>query len=106
MSVRRNDRKTCLQLSGSTTEAQLMRNMLLDDVRDDTMDPREKEEAEEARGWAQAVSNEELLCTPIEETLFRLENSHLVLQQDRLRNFSKSAARAPAREHVQALSLC
>ena len=35
MSVRRNDRKTCLQLSGSTTEAQLMRHMLLDDVSDD-----------------------------------------------------------------------
>jgi len=41
-----------------------------------TMDPKEKEEAEKARGWSKAVSNEELLCTPIEETLFRLENLH------------------------------
>ena len=43
---------------------------------------KEKEEAKKSTGWAQTASNEELLCTPIEELLCKLESSPSGLASD------------------------
>lgn len=43
---------------------------------------KQKEEAKKSTGWAQTASNEELLCTPIEELLCKLESSPSGLASD------------------------